>query len=39
MTKHLSGLKAFGSLSLAAILMVGGALVASFLADNSFAGW
>jgi len=36
--KHHPGLKAFGSLALAGILMVGGALLASFLASSGFGG-
>jgi hypothetical protein len=36
--KYLPGLKAFGSLAAAAFLMVGGALLASFLAGSGFGG-
>jgi hypothetical protein len=36
--KHLPGLKAFGGLIAAASLMVGGALLASFLAGSGFGG-
>jgi hypothetical protein len=36
--KQYPGLKAFGSLALAGFLMVGGALLASFLAGSAFGG-
>jgi hypothetical protein len=36
--KHLAGIKAFGTLALAAFLMVGGALLASLLAGGTFGG-
>lgn len=36
--KHLPGLKAFGGLAVAAFLMIGGALLAGFLAGSGFGG-
>jgi hypothetical protein len=35
---HLAGIKAFGTLLVAVFIMVGGALLASLLAGESFGG-
>jgi len=36
--KYVAGIKAFATLALAGFVMVGGALLASLLANNAFGG-